>query len=341
MGNCVIIAGSSSKAKIHIHTNNPQDVFKMCREHGAISREKADDMLLQQQTTQSKEKTIAILTDSGIDFPAGALANKNIHVVPLTLSLGEQQFIDKVTITPKEFYQMLRHSNERPQTSQPSLGEFKRLYSYLLTHHEKVIAIHIPAGISGTFNASRTAAQSLKSDKITIIDSLNVAAASGMIVLRAAEMAAQGHSEEEISSKIQYYIDNTHMYATLNNLDFVVAGGRLPKRVAFILNLFKLKPILTINEKGKIGKAGIIRVKNNMAEKLTSFISKKLNKNRQYEAIVSHTDNLKQATALQQLLEKNPLLTKISLVDCAPVLGAHAGPDSIAVAIQPTEIHPE
>lgn len=334
MGNCVIVAGSSKKAKIHVHTNNPQAIFEMCRQHGALSKEKADDMLLQQQTTQSKENPIVILTDSGIDFPEGTTAKLNIHVVPLTLSLGDKNFIDKVTISPQEFYQMLRETDQRPKTSQPSLGEFKRLYSYLLTHFEEVIAIHIPAGISGTFNASRTAAQSINADKITLIDSLNVAAASGMIVMRAAEAAANGASKEDIIKITKKAIANTHIFATLNNLDYVVSGGRLPKRLAFILNLFRLKPVLSIDAKGKISKAGILRVKNNLPQKLAEFTVKKCKPNLRYHAIVSHTDNPKQANELKNHLMKNPQFQKIDMVDCAPVLGAHAGPDSIAVAIQ-------
>ena len=107
LGNSIVLAGSKKKAKVHIHTNEPQSIFTLCSEYGAITGEKADDMLKQQNTAHGKHGETAIIVDSGCDLPR-YIEKFNIHMVPLRFNFGDDHHVDKVTITSDEFWNEYR-----------------------------------------------------------------------------------------------------------------------------------------------------------------------------------------------------------------------------------------
>src|SRR3990167_7740778 len=122
LGESLIVAGSGTKTKVHIHTNDPNRIFTVCREYGDVSGEKADDMIRQQKSFANRKNTVAILTDSAADLPTELTSQLNIHVVPLLVNFGKKTFIDKVSITPEEFIAALKNKTVHPTTSQPSFG---------------------------------------------------------------------------------------------------------------------------------------------------------------------------------------------------------------------------
>ena len=142
-GDSLVIAGSKSKAKIHIHTNEPAKVFNYCSKYGIVSDQKTDDMSQQQASAggQSLQK-IAILTDSGADLPPES-DSLNIHVVPVRYHFGNIGYIDKVSQSPQEFFQELKVNPIHPKTSQPTPGDFRRQYNYLSSHYKSVISPEI------------------------------------------------------------------------------------------------------------------------------------------------------------------------------------------------------
>ena len=122
LGSSIVLAGSKKKAKIHIHTNDPQAVFTLGHEYGTLSGEKADDMLKQQKDAHGSHEEIAIVVDSGCDLPEDIIEEFNIHMVPVRLNFGDEHHVDKVTITSEEFWNQLQTHPTHPQTSQPTQG---------------------------------------------------------------------------------------------------------------------------------------------------------------------------------------------------------------------------
>ena len=105
-GDSLVIAGSKKKAKVHIHVNKPADVFKICKDFGIVSGEKADDMWQQQEDAQGHKVTgVAIVTDSGADLPDDI--DLDIHTVPVRYNFGDTSYVDKLSQTPEEFYNEL------------------------------------------------------------------------------------------------------------------------------------------------------------------------------------------------------------------------------------------
>ncbi len=336
LGNSLIVAGSAKKTKVHIHVNNPQTVFDLCSQYGRLVGEKADDMIHQQHSFNHREGKVAILTDSAADFPEGFIAALDIHVVPIVINFGTQTFLDKVSMTSREFYHELERNPNHPKTSQPSFGDFHRQYQYLHSHYESIIAIHVPRSTSGTLGTSEKAAERCKQDnEISVVDSCNATTGLGLIVQRAAEAAKAGCSHQQILTLIQTLIEKTELYIALPRLDYLIQGGRLSKKKQWLLKLFHLTAVIGLNKAGVVGFAGVLFGTQNISKKLAKFVSKKVSTDKKYRVNVVHTNARLLAEETQQaLLHYFTQLEQNEIVDCGAALGVHVGPGAVAVSIQ-------
>ena len=186
-GDSIVLAGTKTKAKVHIHSDEPRKIFSICSEYGSISGEKTDDMIKQQSDAHKAQYPIAVIVDSGCDLPDEVVDSLNIHVIPVKLNFGDVHYVDKVSLTSKEFWNELEKNPVHPQTSQPSPGDFRRQYQFLSSHYESAISIHIPEKASGTYQSAVTASKTLPKFTIEIKDSLNGSIGLGLIAMSAAE----------------------------------------------------------------------------------------------------------------------------------------------------------
>ena len=186
LGDSIVLAGTKVKAKVHIHSDDPHKVFTLCKEYGSIQGEKTDDMIKQQSDAHSTHSSTAIIVDSGCDLPEEVIDNMNIHVIPVRLNFGNTHYVDKVSLTSDEFWSELKTNPNHPQTSQPSPGDFRRQYQFLSSHYESAISIHLPEALSGTYQSAITAAKSLSTFPINILDSYSGTIGTGLIAMRTA-----------------------------------------------------------------------------------------------------------------------------------------------------------
>ncbi|HSN69979.1 MAG TPA: DegV family protein, partial [Steroidobacteraceae bacterium] len=192
IGSSLVVAGSQTKAKVHVHVNEPAEVFRIAGEYGVLTGEKADDMQRQQHSAHITGRRVAIVTDSAADIPESELERLDIHMVPVRVHFGEQSYLDKVGIAPEEFFERLATSPVHPKTSQPPPGDFRRHFEFLGSHYPEVLSINLTSRASGTCNAARVAADRTQSHgKVAVIDSLNASLGQGLLVIDAAECAAQ------------------------------------------------------------------------------------------------------------------------------------------------------
>ena len=330
----LVLVGSSKKTKVHIHTNKPQDVFDLCSQFGSIRNNKADDMIAQQQHINHKHARIAIVTDSGADIPDELIADLDIYVIPLSIAFGSKSYIDKVSLSSKEFFSLLKKSNELPSSSQPPIGEFNRIYQYLNSHHESIISIHISASLSGTYDASIRAAKRVHNHRITNIDCATVSGGEGLIVIAAALAAKNNKTHNQILKEIDYAKQHTQMFALIPDLTYLAKGGRISPTKQRILEFFKLSPIATMKPSSKLGIASVIIGKTNLTEKFATFICNKIKKDKQYRVIFLYADNLAEAAQLQSLiLKKCPEIVEHYTTACSALIGVYAGPQALEVAL--------
>lgn len=275
LGSSFIIAGNDRKARLHIHTDKPEEVFKRLRGFGTIIQQKADDMVRQFEATHARTYPIALLTDSIADLPRELMDKYQIHMLPLNLIAEGSSYLDKVTISSEYFYKMMDEIEEYPTSSQPGLKETESMLRFLATNYEKIIVIAVSEKMSGTFNSFKKAATKLGlgDDKIALVDSKRNSGAEGLIVLKAAEDIHNGLEFEEVMRNIEENIRKSQIYVSVTDLKYMVRSGRIGKVAGFAANAMNFKPVVSIDGEGKgtiIGKA--FSVEGNTA-KINSLVA--------------------------------------------------------------------
>ena len=333
LGDSIVLAGTKIKAKVHIHSDEPHKVFTLCKEYGSIQGEKTDDMIKQQVDAHSSHSSIAIIVDSGCDLPEEIIDNMNIHVIPVRLNFGNTHYVDKVSLTSDEFWKELKTNPNHPQTSQPSPGDFRRQYQFLSSHYESAISIHLPEALSGTYQSAITAAKSLSTFSVNILDSFSGTIGTGLIAMRTAEAIAKGKNTNEVKIIAKQAIENTQLYVGLDNLDNIVKGGRISPTVQKIANFFKINPYLAFKKDG-LKPVGISFGNNDKANKFRKFVENKIPKNKKVRIGISHAQmNIFVENWIKSLINRfgeNNVIT----TDIGPALGVHTGPKVLCFAIQ-------
>lgn len=336
MGNSIVLAGTKRKAKLHIHTNEPADVFDIARKYGEVSAEKCDDMRRQQHTAHITNSTFSVITDSGADIPDQDMDNLDIHIVPIRIQFSNRSYLDKVSITPNEFFSKLKNSDITPTTSQPSMGDFRRQYQFLASHFPDVISISLSEKISGTFQAAKLAIEKNKtSGKIHLINSRSLSIGQGLIVTFAAECAQAGLDIATTLTAVKKIIEETTAYALIDDIQYAVRGGRIPSSVKFLTDTFFLTPILKTLPNGNIKAKTALFGKKNVLRKYASYIEKNSPKNKKLRIAIGHALCQSKADELQNLLfQKMDNILSCRITDLGSAIGVHGGPGALVVGVQ-------
>ncbi len=335
-GDSIVVAGSPKKLRIHIHTDEPAEIFLSLYDHGSIAYQKVDDMVFQNEILHNRKTKIALVTDSTSDLPQDIIEKYQIHIVPLSVHFGDNYYLDGVTITPNQFYKLLNKSEVYPSTAQPAFKDFSNKYSYLSTLYESIIAIHISKEMSGTWQNSRKAAKTISShtkNNISVLNSKRLSNGLGLILLRAAKAIENGATYDDILNNMDKWIENSKMLISSKTIKYMVKSGRVSAMKGFIGKLLNLKPIVVVNDEGKtelIGKPftekGSMRIVMDEAKKL-------IKTGKVWEYAVSHANNIKTANwyakQLEDLIGKKPVFIR----EVTPVLGVNVGPGVVSVAI--------
>ncbi len=329
-GDSLIIGGSASKTKVHIHTNEPQTIFDIAARYGILQKTKFEDMKAQHENAFGK-KPIGILTDSTCDLPDEYLEANDIALVPLSLCFGEEEFLDRVTISPTEFYRRLEHSKEFPRTSQPSTAQFKQAYDDLLRRYESVIAIMLSSSVSGTCQNAKLSSKFFKDRNIVVVDSRIASMGLGFLVREAVEMRNRGESVDAIVKRLNHLAKKIKAFLSLETIDNLVRGGRLSKSKGFIAKLLQLNPVLTFDENGKVVQCGKGRGEKGALNKAIDLaIEYVKGKSTAKVAIVYSDDRARAEYAKEKLLTTLPNLA-VELTQISPVLGVHGGKGCVAL----------
>lgn len=331
-GDSAIVAGSEKKLRFHVHTDAPADLFFQLKDIGSTIQIKADDMRKQYEASHDRRSPIALVTDSACDLPQGFIDEHQVHVIPFNLSFGHSQFLDRITITPAQFYTLLKTQREHPQTSQASVATVQSLFSFLSTFYDSVIVFNISGGLSGALSFSRQAAEKVTEKKITVIDTKTLSAAQGLIVMRAAEALNRGATHDEIVRLSVEWIAKTKVLVDIATLKYMVRGGRISPMKGLVARLLHLKPIITLDESGKglpIGKSFSRR--GNM-KKILAMIAETAAREKIWRYAIVHAQNPARAQLYAQNLEAMLGLPPAYIMDVSPVIGAHNGIGVVGVA---------
>lgn len=329
----LVVAGSTKRARVHIHIDTPGDVFRLCANHGEIRQQKADDMS-RQHALMNQRGQVAVVTDSSADLPQAEIDRLGIHVVPVRLNFGDDTFLDKLTITPSEFYERVATSEVFPQTSQPPPGDFRRQFELLTSHGLDVVAIQISRKLSGTLQAAETAARK-QGERISVVDSGSTACGQALMVLYAAEAAANGWERQAIVAKVQEMAANTHTFALVRDLSWGVRGGRVKPWMQKLTQWLGLNIMLTTRD-GLLKPCGAARSGQQAVARFAKFLGKRMQRDQSYRLIISHNNARDDARHLRDLLlAAHPHVDACWIEEVSPAVGCHCGPGCLVVGLQP------
>lgn len=335
-GDSLVIAGSSQKVRLHIHTDQPEIVFSNLARYGSITYQKVDDMVMQNQVTENRKWPVALMTDSTCDLPEDIIEKYQIHVVPLSVHFGDTYFLDRVTIKPNVFYNMLVNSKVYPSTAQPSYKDFINKYSYLGSLYDSIIATHLSKEMSGTFSNSFKASISVSKQidtRIDVVNSKRLSSGLGILVLRAAKALEEGMTHDELVSSLNEWSGKTRMFVTSKTIKYMVKSGRVPAFKGAIGKFLGVKPVVKVDDSGKselfgkpfTEKASMLLVMKN--------IRRLLEKEKLWGYAISQAQNEKSAQWFADEIEKISGKKPEFISACSPVLGTHTGPGVVGLSL--------
>jgi fatty acid kinase fatty acid binding subunit len=269
----------------------------------------------------------AIVLDSTADFPEAAERFPNWRTVPLYVRFGADSYRDYVDLGPAEFYARLRETPELPTTSQPTPADFQAAYEEL-AGYERILSLHIPRKLSGTWQSAANAAEKT-SGRVRVIDTETASAGIAMLGLAIQRRLEQGTTDEEIDTLIERFKREANLIFTLDTLEFLAKGGRIGRAQGMAGQLLHIKPILTL-ENGEV--LPVKRVRGNRRA-FHAFETAFLAASRDEPALrvgIAHAEAPERMEALTKLVRaQRPQATIEVATTLGPVLGTHAGPGTV------------
>lgn len=332
-GDSQVVAGSPKKLRLHIHTDQPAKLFYKIKDIGNITYKKVDDMVMQNQIVNHRKWETALITDSTCDLPEDIIEKYQIQVVPLSVHFEKDFYLDSVTITAREFYDLLESTDFHPSTSQPTYKDFTNKYDYLATHYKNIIGIHISDKLSGTWNTSRKAGYLIaerQNTDISVFSSKKLSSALGLIVLRAAREIEMGKSYNEVKDKIEEWSSKAYLMASTQTLKYMIKGGRVGAVKGFLGKLLGVQPIVVVNKEGKTELFGKPKSPKQSMKMLMAEVKTIIEGKEVWGYAISHANNLDGAHRFAEIMESMTGLKPEFIHSASPVLGTHTGPGVIA-----------
>ena len=274
-----------------------------------------------------------IITDSGCDLSAQMLETMQIKAVPLSVNFRGKTLDDSVDAGIQEIYAGLR-AGEAASTSAVNPDRWASLMERILRDGEDVLAVAFSSGLSATYQSAVIAAEDLKETypdrKILVVDSLCASLGQGLLLYYAAQKRDEGLSLEELAAWLEENKRNLCLWFTVDDLVYLKRGGRVSPTVAFVGTVLGIKPVLHVDNEGKL--VSVTKVRGRKAA-LNALVEKfgELSTEKQGTIFISHADCLAEAEEIKTQFESKYDANVEVITDIGPVIGAHSGPGTMAV----------
>ena len=271
-----------------------------------------------------------IIVDSTADLVPEI--EQRVHVVPLTVHFGQEEYIDGVTIDHKTFYEKLVESDVLPTTSQATPDAFMKEFDEVKEAGEAAVVITISSKLSGTYQSATIAASEY--DNIYIVDSGTAAMGSGILVELAFELLEKGLDAKAIAERLEEEKKKIIIVALVDTLEYLKKGGRVSKTVAFAGGILNIKPVLSVidGEINMLGKARGSKMGNNL---LVQEIEKAGGVDFSKPVMLGYS-GLSDALLLKYIEDSKHIwegnIQEVRYTTIGSVIGTHAGPGAVVVA---------
>jgi DegV family protein with EDD domain len=277
---------------------------------------------------------VAVVSDTTAYLPPSLVQDNGIGVVSLYVNHGTERTDREADITDiGAFFEELRSSDQLPTTSQPSVGDFQTAYEPLLADGGEVVSIHISAGLSGTCEAARQAAEALEregkgGERVRVIDSATAAGGLGLMALVAGRHARAGADAAAVEAAVHAARAELKVWFAIDTLEFLKRSGRVGAASAWVGSTLKVKPILTVES--ELTPVERVRTSSRAYQRMVDYA-------RQREAsgadgwVVQHIQAPEQAERLGEECRAIFGCEPVFVSELGPVIGVHTGPGLLGV----------
>lgn len=277
-----------------------------------------------------------ITTDNMVDLPEEYIREHQLLTMSLSYLMDGNSYDEGHPLPYKEFYQKMRDGS-MPTTSQINPEQAKEKLLQFLEHSKNIIHIAFSSGLSGTCDSVRIAARDIMEEnpdcRITVVDSLCASLGEGLLVHKALEWKQQGMGYEELIKWLEDHKRNVCHNFTVDDLFHLYRGGRVSRTAAVLGTMINLKPVLHVDDDGRLVAVGKVRGRKKSLSALVDAMEKQIGSWREQNDIVfiSHGDCEEDALLVKDMVEKRFGIHQFIINPVGPTIGAHSGPGTLAL----------
>ncbi|MFW6089373.1 MAG: DegV family protein, partial [Gemmatimonadota bacterium] len=248
LGTSTIVVRSGTVAKVHIHSDQPDDVVEVLGRFGAISSKRVEDTML----AGTASRHTAVLTDSAADLPLAWVERHGVTVVPLQVIVGDRVYRDGVDLQPEELLDlMVDPTNPVPRTSQPAPAAFRAACRRAVDHGaDGLLGVFVSGAVSGTLASATAVLREFDDVPTEAVDSRSGSLGIGLLVIRAIELLERGLPLPDVAAELRRVRDQSNVFFTVDTMDYLLRSGRIGRARAWLGGMLDLKPVLTLTADG-------------------------------------------------------------------------------------------
>lgn len=278
-----------------------------------------------------------IVTDSSANLTEELIEEYGIHIISLFFIIDSKEYSsykkdEKTDIS--QFYEMMR-SGKTMSTSTINMSVCEEIFESVLSKGKDVLYLGFSSALSGTYNTASIMAEKLKEKypdrKIYSVDTLAASMGEGLLVYYAAKLKKEGKSIDEVKDWVLQNRLNLCHWFTVDDLFFLKRGGRISSTTAIVGTALGIKPILHVDDEGKLINVGKVRGRKNSLHELVNEMEKTCINPEEQIVFISHGDCLEDAKYVEELIKEKFSIHDVVINYVDPVIGAHSGPGTVAL----------
>ena len=281
-------------------------------------------------------REFVITVNSTVDLPKEWLEERHVPVLPLKYTIDGENYTDMSGLTAKEFFQKLREGH-MSVTSQINPEEAREMLEPFVKEGKDVLHLGFSSGLSGTYNSMRIAAEELAEDypeaKIIVIDTLCACLGEGLLLYYALKLKEEGKTIDEIAKWAEENrLHMVHLF-TVNDLNHLYRGGRISRTTAVVGSMLNIKPVLHVDNDGKLTAIGKVRGRKKSLQELVKLMDEKIGSYHDtcHTIFISHGDCEEDANYVAEKVKEKYQINTIIMNQVGATIGAHSGPGTMAL----------
>ncbi|HEX6372161.1 MAG TPA: DegV family protein [Longimicrobium sp.] len=341
-GDSLVVIRSGDMLKVHVHTDEPEAVFGYLRGFGRLASHKAEDMHAQHAVAERAaaghmtlaRRPVSVVTDTACDLPDEIVRAHGMHLVPLNLIFENEVLRDRLDITADEFVEQLK-KGAHPSTSQPTPAAFMEGFRRAAEEGESVITVLLSSALSGTYASAQVAARQRADGDVPIhlFDSRGGSLLQGLLALKASELGELGWEPPRIVAELERVRNQSGFFIVLDTFERALASGRVGRGKAWLGSLLDIKPVLDIDQAGKLLPIDRVRGRKNALPKMLEILEKKVPRGASKVRFgIMHVAAPEMLDPVADEIRKRYGNVDIITAAGTPIIGTHAGEGAWGIA---------